>query len=96
MFGEKLARGQHKKAFKNQAWIEEQNGDGEWNGRIRMLLASQAEVERLHAHLHGMPVWTGHSWITLSVSNMFPFTTLGSTTKTGRGGPGNRAPAAAL
>lgn len=69
--GETLTKGEPKKALKDGNWIEEVGNGGEGSGRLRMQLSSAVSVERMHAHLHGMPIYTGHSWTTVNVSNMF-------------------------
>ena len=50
-------------------WSSTMPLDAAWDGRFRVFLHTAEEVQQLHSHLHGMPLWTGSGWCHLAISN---------------------------
>ena len=66
-----LTRSAPRTAIEPLQWAREEHATGEWSDRVRVRLRSSDEVQRLHALLHGTPVWIGAAWCTLAITNAF-------------------------
>ena len=67
--GRDLQRSRDGRVTSPSQWALDYDDRGQWTGRGRLQLQNMTEAKAIHAALHGLPVWLGADWATLSVSH---------------------------